>query len=37
MMTECYFCKEKKIQEKVQADFRWGCNRKVIGEVVDGI
>jgi YgiT-type zinc finger domain-containing protein len=33
MMTECYFCKGRVVQEKVKVDFRWGRKLKVIENV----
>ena len=37
MMTECYFCKGKVVQAKVNVDFRWGRKLKVIENVPAGV
>jgi YgiT-type zinc finger domain-containing protein len=37
MMTECYFCKGRVVQEKVNVDFRWGQKLKVIENVPAGV
>jgi YgiT-type zinc finger domain-containing protein len=37
MMTECYFCKGRVVQEKVNVDFRWGRKLKVIEDVPAGV
>jgi len=36
-MTECYFCKGKVVQKKVNVDFRWGRKLKVIEDVPAGV
>jgi YgiT-type zinc finger domain-containing protein len=36
-MTECYFCKGKVVQAKVNVDFRWGRKLKVIENVPAGV
>ena len=36
-MTECYFCKGKVVQKKVNVDFRWGRKLKVIESVPAGV
>lgn len=36
-MTECYFCKGRVVQEKVNVDFRWGRKLKVIEKVPAGV
>ena len=33
MMTDCYFCKGKIVQQKTTVDFRWGRKLKVIENV----
>jgi YgiT-type zinc finger domain-containing protein len=37
MITECYFCKGKVEQQKVNVDFRWGRKLKVIEKVPAGV
>ncbi len=37
MMAECYFCKGRVVQEKVNVDFRWGQKLKVIEDVPAGV
>ena len=37
MMTECYFCKGRVEQQKVDVDFRWGRKLKVIEDVPAGV
>ena len=37
MMTECYFCKGRVVQEKINVDFRWGRKLKVIEDVPAGV
>jgi YgiT-type zinc finger domain-containing protein len=37
MMTECYFCKGRVEQQKVDVDFRWGHKLKVIEDVPAGV
>ncbi len=37
MMTECYFCKGRVVQAKVNVDFRWGRKLKVIEKVPAGV
>ena len=37
MMAECYFCKGRVVQEKVNVDFRWGRKLKVIENVPAGV
>jgi YgiT-type zinc finger domain-containing protein len=37
MTTECYFCKGKVVQAKVNVDFRWGRKLKVIENVPAGV
>jgi len=37
MMTECYFCKGRVVQEEVKVDFRWGRKLKVIENVPAGV
>ena len=37
MMTECYFCKGRVEQQKVDVDFRWGHKLKVIENVPAGV
>jgi YgiT-type zinc finger domain-containing protein len=37
MMTECYFCKGRVEQQKVDVDFRWGPKLKVIEDVPAGV
>jgi len=37
MMTKCYFCKGKVVQERVKVDFRWGRKLKVIKNVPAGV
>jgi YgiT-type zinc finger domain-containing protein len=32
-MTECYFCKGRVVQQKINVDFRWGRKLKVIENV----
>lgn len=36
-MTDCYFCKGRVVQEKVNVDFRWGRKFKVIEGVPAGV
>jgi YgiT-type zinc finger domain-containing protein len=36
-MKECYFCKGKVVERKVEVDFRWGAKLKVIEKVSAGI
>jgi YgiT-type zinc finger domain-containing protein len=36
-MTECYFCKGRVEQQKVDVDFRWGHKLKVIEDVPAGV
>jgi len=36
-MTECYFCKGRVVQKKVNVDFRWGRKLKVIEDVPAGV
>ena len=37
MMTKCYFCKGRVVQEKIDVDFRWGRKLKVIEKVPAGV
>lgn len=37
MLNECYFCKGRVVQEKVNVDFRWGQKLKVIEDVPAGV
>ena len=37
MVTECYFCKGRVVEEKVNVDFRWGRKLKVIENVPAGV
>ena len=37
MMTECYFCKGRVEQQKVDVDFRWGHKLKIIENVPAGV
>ena len=37
MMTECYFCKGRVVQKKVDVDFHWGRKLKVIKKVPAGV
>ena len=37
MVTECYFCKGRVAQAKVNVDFRWGRKLKVIEKVPAGV
>jgi YgiT-type zinc finger domain-containing protein len=37
MVTACYFCKGRVVQEKIDVDFRWGRKLKVIEKVPAGV
>jgi len=37
MMTECYFCKGRVVQQKVKVDFHWGRKLKMIENVPAGV
>ena len=36
-MKECYFCKGRVVQQKIEVDFRWGRKLKVIENVPAGV